>query len=225
VRSYVTSPTTIKAITEIPAKTPRPMGRTDNFFPGSWNRLVSCTSLVVDALELDVVNVDDKEGGVVGNTGVGTVVAGPVVLPGEPVAAGAPDTVDRPLTTMPGPARELDWETEPDRLVAIGSTGVGAVVAGPVVVVVVVIPPTAGDPVGARGPDTVDNPLITTPCPDRELDWGTEVGMLIVAGTTVDKKLGILGGPDGVIDGVIEVASGIGVEVVVAPFAEIAGVP
>lgn len=34
VRSYVTKPTTISAITEIPAKTPRPIGSTDNFFPG-----------------------------------------------------------------------------------------------------------------------------------------------------------------------------------------------
>jgi len=31
----VTNPTTIKAMTEIPAKTPRPIGRTDNFFPGN----------------------------------------------------------------------------------------------------------------------------------------------------------------------------------------------
>lgn len=35
VRSYVTRPTTINAITEIPAKTPRPIGNTDNFLPGS----------------------------------------------------------------------------------------------------------------------------------------------------------------------------------------------
>jgi hypothetical protein len=35
VRSYVTRPTTIRAITEIPAKTPRPMGRTESFFPGT----------------------------------------------------------------------------------------------------------------------------------------------------------------------------------------------
>lgn len=35
VRSYVTRPTTIKAITEIPAKTPRPMGNTWSCWPGS----------------------------------------------------------------------------------------------------------------------------------------------------------------------------------------------
>lgn len=34
VLSYVTSPTTISAITEIPANTPKPMGRTESFFPG-----------------------------------------------------------------------------------------------------------------------------------------------------------------------------------------------
>jgi hypothetical protein len=34
VLSYVTNPTTINAITEIPANTPRPMGRTLSFFPG-----------------------------------------------------------------------------------------------------------------------------------------------------------------------------------------------
>jgi hypothetical protein len=31
----VTRPTTIRAITEIPAKTPRPIGRTESFFPGT----------------------------------------------------------------------------------------------------------------------------------------------------------------------------------------------
>ncbi len=34
VRSYVTNPTTMSAITEIPAKTPKPIGSTDNCFPG-----------------------------------------------------------------------------------------------------------------------------------------------------------------------------------------------
>jgi len=37
VRSYVTRPTTISAITEIPANTPSPIGRTSSFFPGSVN--------------------------------------------------------------------------------------------------------------------------------------------------------------------------------------------
>ena len=37
VRSYVTRPTTMSAMTEIPANTPRPMGRTESWVPGSWN--------------------------------------------------------------------------------------------------------------------------------------------------------------------------------------------
>ena len=36
VRSYVTKPTTINAITDIPAKIPRPIGSTEIFFPGIW---------------------------------------------------------------------------------------------------------------------------------------------------------------------------------------------
>lgn len=34
VRSYVTKPTTINAITDIPAKMPRPIGSTEIFLPG-----------------------------------------------------------------------------------------------------------------------------------------------------------------------------------------------
>jgi len=53
VRSYVTSPTTIRAITEIPAKTPRPMGRTESFFPGSVNVAVdeACSAAASDAID------------------------------------------------------------------------------------------------------------------------------------------------------------------------------
>jgi hypothetical protein len=36
----VTKPTTIRAITEIPAKIPRPIGRTEIFFPGIWKAAV-----------------------------------------------------------------------------------------------------------------------------------------------------------------------------------------
>ncbi len=36
VRSYVTKPTTINAITDMPAKIPRPIGSTEIFFPGIW---------------------------------------------------------------------------------------------------------------------------------------------------------------------------------------------
>lgn len=36
VRSYVTKPTTINAITDMPANIPRPIGSTEIFFPGIW---------------------------------------------------------------------------------------------------------------------------------------------------------------------------------------------
>jgi hypothetical protein len=47
VRSYVTKPTTINAITDIPAKIPRPIGSTEIFFPGIWK----ADSAVEDAEE------------------------------------------------------------------------------------------------------------------------------------------------------------------------------
>jgi len=56
VRSYVTNPTTIKAITDIPAKTPRPIGRTDNFFPGTWKAAAEsdgCSAAAADPGGLD----------------------------------------------------------------------------------------------------------------------------------------------------------------------------
>jgi len=41
VLSYVTRPTTINAITDIPAKTPNPMGSTASVFPGTANAAVA----------------------------------------------------------------------------------------------------------------------------------------------------------------------------------------
>lgn len=41
-------------MTEIPANTPRPMGRTDNFFPGSWKGSglsEACSAAAADAEE------------------------------------------------------------------------------------------------------------------------------------------------------------------------------
>jgi hypothetical protein len=43
----VTKPTTINAITDMPAKIPRPIGSTEIFFPGIWN----ADSAVEDAEE------------------------------------------------------------------------------------------------------------------------------------------------------------------------------
>lgn len=55
VRSYVTSPTTIRAITDIPANTPRPIGKTDNFFPGSvkaaWEDELAAAAEAAEAAE------------------------------------------------------------------------------------------------------------------------------------------------------------------------------
>jgi len=70
VRSYVTKPTTINAITDIPAKIPRPIGSTDIFFPGIWKAgwavedeeaVISAAEAADESLALDV----DLEGVVV----------------------------------------------------------------------------------------------------------------------------------------------------------------
>lgn len=94
VRSYVTNPTTIKAMTEIPAKTPRPIGRTDNFFPGSSNAPVDAAA-EVPPLAPELVAAGGADDGVV--VVVGLVVEDDVVV----VGAGVPVTVDNPLTTKP----------------------------------------------------------------------------------------------------------------------------
>jgi hypothetical protein len=86
VRSYVTNPTTIRAITEIPAKTPRPIGRTDNFFPGSWNAPVDAADVPELAAPGDDVPDDEELGGVVVE----------LVLEDNGVAVGLGVTVDKP---------------------------------------------------------------------------------------------------------------------------------
>lgn len=70
VRSYVTNPTTIKAITDMPAKTPRPMGRTESVLPGNWNAADAeavesgaevpalCALVLVGVVALVAVDVD-----------------------------------------------------------------------------------------------------------------------------------------------------------------------
>jgi len=50
----------MRAITEIPAKTPRPIGRTDNFFPGILNPVFEA-SAAPTAVPLGVVEVDEAE--------------------------------------------------------------------------------------------------------------------------------------------------------------------
>lgn len=63
VLSYVTRPTTIRAMTEIPANTPRPIGRTDSFFPGISNAAVadpdaSAAAADAEATESEAATVD-----------------------------------------------------------------------------------------------------------------------------------------------------------------------
>ena len=89
VRSYVTNPTTIKAITEIPAKTPRPMGRTDSFFPGNSNAPVDA------AEELPPVPVAPG-GDEVPDDEVFVVVGVVADDDGDAVGARVGVTVDRP---------------------------------------------------------------------------------------------------------------------------------
>lgn len=51
VRSYVTKPTTMRAITDIPANTPRPIGNTDNLVPGNW-KAAALVEVVESAAEV-----------------------------------------------------------------------------------------------------------------------------------------------------------------------------
>jgi len=53
----VTKPTTINAITEIPAKIPRPIGRTEIFFPGIWKADWAEVEGAAEALSATVVPV------------------------------------------------------------------------------------------------------------------------------------------------------------------------
>jgi hypothetical protein len=57
----VTRPTTIRAITEMPANTPRPIGRTDSFFPGSVKAAWEEEELAAAAETEDAAAEDDDE--------------------------------------------------------------------------------------------------------------------------------------------------------------------
>ena len=85
VRSYVTKPTTINAITDMPAKIPRPIGSTEIFFPGIWK----AAAALEEAVELVLSAAADMlllaEG----------LVDGGVVVGGLLVAAGL-GTEDNP---------------------------------------------------------------------------------------------------------------------------------
>ena len=83
VRSYVTKPTTINAITDMPAKIPRPIGSTEIFFPGIWKAAAALEDAVLAVLSAaaavpspdeDLEEVDGLvvDGGVLVAAGLGT---------------------------------------------------------------------------------------------------------------------------------------------------------
>lgn len=128
VRSYVTRPTTISAITEIPANTPSPIGKTCSFFPGNANDVddafaaAAVPVAVAERFPLVLAAADDEgvdgDGDVDDAAEVGVDVGG-----GDVVDAGEDDvsvivdavgadgdegtgeggTVDRPSTDTAGP--------------------------------------------------------------------------------------------------------------------------
>lgn len=65
VRSYVTKPTTINAMTDMPANIPRPIGSTEIFFPGIWKADAALVDGEAVALSAADVPLLDEEVGVV----------------------------------------------------------------------------------------------------------------------------------------------------------------
>lgn len=142
VRSYVTRPTTMRAITEIPAKTPSPMGRTEIDFPGTENALVG----VFDDC---AANADTDE--VLSAAAVTDAAASVLELDGIVTAVAAID--EKPLTITPEPEVDAavvadvvkldeevdDEEVDDDKLVEIAE--LAEVVAPPSGVSVTVVKP------------------------------------------------------------------------------------
>lgn len=95
VRSYVTRPTTMRAITEIPANTPRPIGRTESFFPGI---------VKPDSVALAAAAEPDDEAAASSPAALGTDVGDEVVVDAELAGVGIGDggTVEAPLTDTAG---------------------------------------------------------------------------------------------------------------------------
>ena len=87
VRSYVTKPTTINAITDMPANIPRPIGSTEIFFPGIWKAAAALEDAVAVVLSAAADMLLPAEGlvGLVEGAGVvdGAVVGGGVLVSGE----------------------------------------------------------------------------------------------------------------------------------------------
>ena len=90
VRSYVTIPTTINAITETPANTPKPMGNTSNFFPGGSKGVAAAPAFSALAVG-DTVGDDELDDWIKGTGTVedgGKVSGDGSVLSGSGVAVG-----------------------------------------------------------------------------------------------------------------------------------------
>lgn len=79
----------MRAMTEIPANTPRPIGSTDNFFPGRANAAVVVPEASAAAADADC-SADEITDAAAAPDGL--AVDAPVV--GAPVDTGAPVTVD-----------------------------------------------------------------------------------------------------------------------------------
>jgi hypothetical protein len=97
VRSYVTKPTTIRAMTEIPAKTPNPMGNTEIDFPGTeialLGEFVACAA-IADADDVLSAAAVPPDAVIVGeNEAVATVVSPLTMTPGPAVLVVVADEV------------------------------------------------------------------------------------------------------------------------------------
>jgi hypothetical protein len=147
----VTRPTTIKAITDMPAKTPRPIGRTESFLPGSWNASVDsegCSAAAADAPDADAFASGAAVTGVL--VGLVVIVGNPAVVEVVPVGVGIPVTVDTPLAWIPDTGGALD---EANEVVATDEEA-PELVEVPVAVVV---------PVAVEDPDTLVDEVWLSP--------------------------------------------------------------
>jgi hypothetical protein len=96
VRSYVTKPTTINAITEIPAKTPRPIGSTDNFLPGRVNAAAADVDAEAAAADPEARAAEEVSEAEATASGAAVAVVPAAVSVGDTDVVGL-ETVDVPL--------------------------------------------------------------------------------------------------------------------------------
>lgn len=96
----MTKPTTIKAITETPAKTPRPMGKTSSFLPGVCAAASAAAGVGVETA-VETCPFDKVVTTVMGSVPV-AVLDPPVVMTGLPVF----EIEDGPTTETTGGAAD-----------------------------------------------------------------------------------------------------------------------